>query len=139
MSEKKVVQVAIALVWRDGELLVSRRRAGQHLGGFWEFPGGKLEPGEAPGRCAEREVAEEVGLVVRAERERPLIRHEYAERIVELHPVDCRYESGEPRALEVAEVRWLQPAELAALELPPANAPLVAELVRAAQDSSGLR
>ena len=76
MSEKKLVEVAIALVFRQGQVLISRRPAQAHLGGFWEFPGGKLEAGESPERCAEREVLEEVGVVVHALRTREPIRYE---------------------------------------------------------------
>src|SRR5688572_12790247 len=129
MSEKKTVRVAIALVWRDGTLLVSQRRQSQHQGGLWEFPGGKIEGTESVLSCAEREVLEEVGIVVRAERERATITYEYDDRIVELHPVDCRYDSGQPRPRQVTEVRWVAPAELAELAFPAANAGLLLELV----------
>ena|SRR5688572_21813308 len=129
MSGKKRIDVAIALVWREEELLVSRRRQGEHLAGFWEFPGGKIESGEPPAGAAEREVLEEVGVVVRAERERPVITYEYADRIVCLHPIDCRFQSGEATALEVAEVRWINPRELSTLAFPPANASLIADLL----------
>jgi len=139
MTDKKRVDVAIALVWRDLRLLISRRRQGEHLAGFWEFPGGKIEGGETPAAAAEREVLEEVGVVVHAEHERALITHEYADRVVCLHPVDCRFQSGEAKAIEVAEVRWVRPSELSSLKFPPANATLIAELSSHAQGSSGLR
>jgi 8-oxo-dGTP diphosphatase len=129
VSAKRSIDVAIALVWRAGALLISRRRPEQHLGGFWEFPGGKLEPGESALHAAEREVAEEVDVVASAERERAVLRYEYEDRIVTLRPVDCRHVSGEARARQVAEVRWVKPAELATLQFPPANAPLIAELL----------
>jgi mutator protein MutT len=129
VNENKPIVVAIALVWRDGKLLVSRRRKGQHLAGFWEFPGGKLKGAENIQRCAEREVLEEVGVVVRAERERPIITYEYADRVVELHPVDCSFDRGEPVPRQVDEVRWVEPAELVGLQFPPANALLIAELL----------
>jgi mutator protein MutT len=126
--EKKRVEVAIALVWRGGLLLVSRRTADVHLGGSWEFPGGKLEPGESVEACAEREVLEEVGLVVRARARREPIVYDYPDRVVTLTPVDCSWVSGEPRALEVAEVRWVELSLLQELDFPPANAPLLREL-----------
>jgi 8-oxo-dGTP diphosphatase len=127
--EKKRVEVAIALVWRDGLLLVSRRRPADHLGGSWEFPGGKLERGESVETCAEREVLEEVGLVVRARSLRRTLRYEYPDRDVTLHPVDCEWVSGEPVAREVAEVRFIELEALPELEFPPANAPLLEELL----------
>ena len=123
------VEVAIALVWKDGRLLLSRRPEDAHLGGLWEFPGGKLEPGETPERAAEREVLEELGVTCRARSRRAPIAHDYADRSVVLHPVDCDYVSGEPRALEVSAFAWALPAELAAYRFPEANAGLLAELL----------
>lgn len=126
---KDAVEVAIALVWDDERLLVTRRPAGTHLEGHWEFPGGKLEPGETPETCAVREVLEEAGLRVAALTRRAPIRHSYAERDVVLHPVDCNLLGGELRLLEVSDARWLLPNELSALSFPEANRALIAELI----------
>jgi len=126
---KRHVEVAIALVWRSGRLLVTRRLAGAHLAGLWEFPGGKLEHGESPESGAERELLEEVGVVARARAQRAAIEWEYADRRVTLHPVDCDWVDGDGSAREVAELRWLLPRELAELEFPAANAALVRGLV----------
>lgn len=123
-----MIEVALALVWRDGRLLVSRRHDDAHLGGYWEFPGGKVEPGETAAQCAMREVLEEVGVTCLAESERAPIEHEYPDRTVRLQPVDCRYVAGVAACLEVLEVRWVLPSELSRLKLPPANDALVAEL-----------
>ena len=125
---KPHVDVAIALVWRAGRLLVTRRAGGTHLGGFWEFPGGKLEPGETPEACALRELAEETGVVARAVRRREAISWDYPARHVTLVPVDCEWLGGEATAREVAELRWVLPAELSALEFPRANAALIETL-----------
>jgi mutator protein MutT len=122
------VHVAIALVWRDGRLLVTRRRTDQHLAGSWEFPGGKFRPGETVESCAEREVKEETGVTCAARARRGVIHHDYAERRVALHPVDCDWIAGEPSPREVAAVRWVLPDELASLAFPEANATLLAEL-----------
>lgn len=124
------VEVAIALVWRGGRVLLSRRPDDAHLGGLWEFPGGKLEAGETPERAAEREVLEELGVECSARSRRASITHDYADRSVVLHPVDCDFVSGEPRALEVSGFAWALPAELGGYALPEANAELVAELTR---------
>ena len=78
----KTIRVAIALVWDQERLLVTRRPEGTHLAGHWEFPGGKLEPGEAAESCAVREVLEEVGLRVAARSMRTPIEHTYSDRSV---------------------------------------------------------
>lgn len=121
--------VAIALVWRDGRLLVTERPPGAHLGGLWEFPGGKPEVGETLAACAEREVKEETGIVCRAYAERPSIEHTYPDRIVVLAPFDCRWVSGDARLEQVTDARWVEPAALSTFQFPPANRTLVEELV----------
>jgi 8-oxo-dGTP diphosphatase len=126
----KTIEVAIALVWREGLLLVTRRPTEVHLGGLWEFPGGKLRTEETPEACAEREVLEEVGLVVSARARRASIEHTYPERRVLLYPVDCDYHSGDIELREVTDARWVAPKELATLEFPEANRGLIAELSR---------
>jgi mutator protein MutT len=124
-----MVEVAIALVWdAKGRILITRRPANTHLGGLWEFPGGKVRPGESPAQCAVREVKEEVGFAVEPTGRRPVIEHVYPERHVRLHPIDCRLAGGEGFALEVQELRWVPVEELPAYEFPPANASLLKAL-----------
>jgi mutator protein MutT len=126
---KPTLQIAIALIWKDECLLISRRLKGAHLAGYWEFPGGKCHADEAATACAEREALEEVGVVCRAFALRASIEHDYSERRVVLWPVDCAWHSGEPQALGVADWAWVRPSELSRYEFPPANASLLAELV----------
>jgi mutator protein MutT len=129
MSEsERHVEVALAIVWRDGRLLVTCRPEKVHLAGHWEFPGGKLAPGETPEACAEREVYEEVEVVARAQARRASIEWEYPERRVTLHPVDCEWIEGDGSAREVSELRWVAPEDLGELEFPAANAGLVRAL-----------
>ena len=120
--------IALALIWREGRLLISRRREETHLGGFWEFPGGKIEAGESPEAAAEREAREELAVQVRAWARRAPIRYAYAERTVCLHPVDCDWIAGEPEAVQVAQWRWVAPENLAEFDFPPANRTLIADL-----------
>jgi mutator protein MutT len=125
-----VLEVAIALVRRNGCLLITRRKAGTHLGGLWELPGGKCLPGESPEACAERELLEEVGASCRAVGRRPVIEYTYPEHSVRLYPIDCEYLGGALRPIEVAEWAWVVPAQLLNYEFPPANRELIQELVR---------
>jgi len=124
-----MVEVALALVFRADRVLVTRRLKGVHLGGSWEFPGGKLRSGESAEACAVRELAEETGVVARARARRRAIDWTYPERTVRLHPIDCEWLAGEGETREVAEVRWVTLDELSTLALPPANADLVRDLV----------
>lgn len=124
------ITIALALIWKEGRLLISRRRPDQHLGGLWEFPGGKCEPRETPEQCAVREALEEVGVICRAETTRPVIVHSFPGRSVRLVPVDCRYIEGEAQLLLVDEVRWVSASELAGFQFPEANNSLLVELVQ---------
>jgi mutator protein MutT len=123
-----VIEVAIALVWRQGCLLITRRPPETHLGGLWEFPGGKCQAGETPEACAEREVLEEVGVGCRAVARRSIIEFTYPERTVRLYPIDCEYQGGGPRPIQVSDWAWVRPADLPQYEFPPANEGLIREL-----------
>jgi mutator protein MutT len=125
-----VIEVAIALVWQSERLLVTRRLPSAHLGGLWEFPGGKMRAEESAEAAAEREVLEETGVVARARGRRAPIDWRYPERTVLLHPVDCDWVEGRGEPRGVAELRWVVLEELRTLEFPPANAALIAELSR---------
>jgi mutator protein MutT len=126
-------EIAVALVWREGKVLVARRRDdAEHLPGMWEFPGGKCAENEAPRECAVRETREEIGVEIEIAGARETIKHEYSARRVTIHPFDAIIASGEPRAIECAEVFWLLPHELEAEKFPAANADLIAELKRSA-------
>jgi len=131
MSEKKLVRVAIALVWMGSRLLITRRPRGAHLAELWEFPGGKIELNESVEAAAEREVLEEVGLTVRSRSQRPSIEHSYSDRDVVLYPVNCEWLRGAPELKGVADARWVLPAELIGYEFPAANRELINELAAA--------
>lgn len=121
--------IAIALIWRDGKLLIARRPPQTHLANFWEFPGGKCEEGEMLEDCLVREVGEELGIEVKVTSAREAMEYAYAERKVILHPFDCALVAGEPQARGCQEWRWVEPESLRHYEFPPANAPLMEELV----------
>jgi len=125
VAERPTLDIALALVWRDGRLLVTRRPEGVHLAGYWEFPGGKIKAGESAEHAAEREVVEEVGIRCRARERRPSLSYDYPERSVVLHPVDCDWLKGEARLMGVSAARWVTAVELGEYAFPPANAALV--------------
>jgi mutator protein MutT len=119
--------VTAAVVERDGALLVTRRGDHQHLGGLWEFPGGKCEPGETLAACLRREMREELDVDVEVGDEIHTVTHDYAERRVELHFFSCELR-GSPRPMLGQAMRWVARAELRPEEFPPADAELIALL-----------
>ena len=124
-----VVQVAAGLIFREGRYLIARRKADTHLGGLWEFPGGKREPGESLEGCLHRELREELGIDVTPPVHFRVIRHEYPGKTVELHFFRCTVSRGEALALDCEEVRWVMPNEMANYEFPPADRPLIEALM----------
>jgi A/G-specific adenine glycosylase len=99
----------------DGPLyLIAQRPAGGLLGGLWEFPGGKLQPGEDLPACLRREICEELGAEIEVEAALGVYRHAYTHFRVTLHAFRCFLARGEPRPIEAAGLRWVRPAEMAA-------------------------
>jgi 8-oxo-dGTP diphosphatase len=121
--------VAAAVIDATGRVLIAQRPKGKHLAGGWEFPGGKLEPGEERVAGLARELREELGIIM-ATTPRPLIRvrHAYPSREVLLDIWVVKRFSGEPRGLDGQSLRWCTQDELAATELLPADKPIVAAL-----------
>jgi A/G-specific adenine glycosylase len=99
--------VTAAVIRADGVVLLARRPAGGLLGGLWEFPGGKVDQDETLPECLRREIAEELGVSVSVGREVGVYRHAYTHFRVTLHAFCCDLESGEPRPLQVDEIRWV--------------------------------
>lgn len=114
-----LVRVVAAVVEREGRLLLCRRPEGRRHAGLWEFPGGKLLPGEAVAEAARRELDEELAVEVLAVGERLLaVPDPGSAFVVEFHPVKI---AGEPAALEHEAIGWFRPEELADLELAPSD------------------
>ncbi len=118
--------VAAALVDPTGLVLVQQRPAGKQHGGLWEFPGGKVEPGETPRAALARELAEELAIGVAAAALSPVVFADAPPIVLLLYL--CRDWDGEPMATDGALLRWVDPAELEELPMPPADLPLVAAL-----------
>ena len=121
--------VVAAVIERDGLILIARRPAALHLGGLWEFPGGKQHPGESPQAALEREIREELGAAVTVGPLLECVDWTYPEKRVRLSFFRCAIE-GEPRPLEGQELAWVWPADLGRYDFPPADATLLARLSR---------
>nr|UXE45191.1 8-oxo-dGTP diphosphatase [uncultured bacterium] len=108
----------------DGRFLVTRRQAGAHLEGYWEFPGGKCEPDETPVVCLAREIREELGVEALVGAEILCTRHAYPDREVVLHFLRCRLQ-GAPVPQLGQEMRWVSRVELGQMSFPPADVELI--------------
>jgi A/G-specific adenine glycosylase len=128
LAAKKPVDVAAALVFRQGKVLITRRPADAHLGGLWEFPGGKRKPDETFEQCLARELQEELGVKISVGELFETVSHSYAEKTVRLKFFVCRLPGGEPQPLGCAAIRWIGKAELDDFEFPAADARLLKKL-----------
>ncbi|WP_024849267.1 MULTISPECIES: (deoxy)nucleoside triphosphate pyrophosphohydrolase [unclassified Aminobacter] len=134
MSEtpKKLVLVAAcALVDADGRVLIGQRPEGKQLAGLWEFPGGKVEPGETPEETLVRELAEELGIETKVACLAPLTfaSHSYDTFNLLMPLYVCRRYWGIPQAKEHQALKWVRPKNLRDYPMPPADAPLIPFLI----------
>lgn len=127
MNPRKLV--VAGLIVRDGLVLITQRRADQALPLQWEFPGGKVEPGESPLDAMVRELREEIGVTVQVGRIWDVLFHAYPTFDLVMLVYTCSLVEGEPRAVEVADVQWVPPAKLPEWDILPADKPLVERLV----------
>ena len=128
MSVRPLVLVAAcALVDADGRVLVAQRPDGKPMAGLWEFPGGKLAPGETPEICLVRELEEELGVITEPPCLAPLTfaSHAYEGFHLLMPLYVCRVWKGEVAPREGQAVRWLRPSRLRELPMPPADLPLI--------------
>jgi len=130
-TELKIVLVAaVALVDADGRVLLAQRPPGKHLAGTWEFPGGKVHPGETPEAALIRELAEELDIETDAKCLAPLTfaSHSYETFHLLMPLYVCRVWQGIAAPLEGQVLAWVRPTAMAAYDMPPADKPLVAML-----------
>ena len=121
------MDVVAAVVDEGGKYLVTRRQAGVHLAGMWEFPGGKVGEAETHAQALRREMAEELGVDVAVEGLVLSTSHSYSDRTVALHFYKCRL-LGPPMPQLGQQMQWVRRSELRTLEFPPADADLIALL-----------
>ena len=123
-----LIEVAAGLVFRRGRLLITQRRHSDHLGGLWEFPGGKQRPGETLEECLHRELQEELGIDVQVGRWVDSITWHYPSKSVRLHFYCCTLVCHEPQPIECQAFAWVQSHELSLYSFPPADAQLLMKL-----------
>jgi mutator protein MutT len=124
----KPIEVAAALLFREGKLLITQRYPGAHLGGLWEFPGGKRNPEESFEACLRRELCEELGVEIAVDELLDTVIHVYPEKTVHLQFYRCRLVKNEPRPLGCPAFAWVRPMELQNYEFPAADHKLVERL-----------
>jgi len=126
MDALPTIEVAAGVLRDDaGRVLLAQRLEGRHLAGLWEFPGGKIEPGETGEQALARELAEELG--IRTGPARPLVSvlHDYPEKKIRLNLYEVHSFDGQPHGAEGQPLGWYRPDEMRALEMPEADRPLI--------------
>jgi 8-oxo-dGTP diphosphatase len=128
IGNRQSVEVSAAIIFHQGNILITQRHAGAHLGGLWEFPGGKREAGETFEQCLVREIHEELGVEIFVGELFEEISHTYPEKSVHLKFFNCKLLSGEPQPLGCAAFKWVGKSELDSYAFPAADIQLLAKL-----------
>lgn len=123
-------EVAVAIVWKGGRILIDRRKPEGLLGGLWEFPGGRRRNSETLEACVVREVQEELNVTVRVRGPLATVKHAYTHFRITLSAFECDYVSGRPKAVGCAAWKWVTPGELDNYAFPTANRKVIAALRR---------
>jgi 8-oxo-dGTP diphosphatase len=122
--------VTAAAMVRDGKVLIAQREAGSHMGLRWEFPGGKLEPDEAPEECIVREIKEELDLDIEVIDIYKVVKFKYEEKDILLLCYLCKILSGKGKPLECNDFKWVERDKLSEYEFVPADLPIVEKIMR---------
>ena len=134
MTNQPLIKVAAGLILREGRLLITKRKAEAHYGGYWEFPGGKCEAQETLEDCLKRELLEELGMEISKPCFYHQVQHDYPDVTVALSFFTCEIQRGEPRPLGCQELKWVRADELSNYDFPPADA----GLIKVIQKNSGI-
>jgi mutator protein MutT len=122
------IDVVAAIIRKDDEILITQRLDNVHLARFWEFPGGKVEAGESFEVALQREIQEELGIKIRVKDEFLTLDYDYPAKSVRLHFFICTVLQGDPKAIDVADLRWVKPHDIGNYQFPPADAELISKL-----------
>lgn len=125
MLQKNTLRAAAGIIRQNGKILIQKRKKGTHLAGFWEFPGGKIEPGETPRACLKREIKEELGIEVSVRPAFFQTPHRYPEKSVFLSFHRCQILLGRAKAREKQTFRWVLPQNLKKIKMAPADVPVL--------------
>jgi 8-oxo-dGTP diphosphatase len=125
----KAIDVAAGLVFNAGKLLITQRREDDHLGGYWEFPGGKRETQESFEACLQRELREELDIHVEVLEAVADITHAYPTKTVHLRFFRCAMRTGQPRNIGCQNFAWVTAPELKLYQFPPADEQLLDTLM----------
>ncbi len=128
LNTQNLIEVSAALIFHNGKLLIAQRHADAHLGGLWEFPGGKRESDETSEECLVREIREELGMEISVGELFEEISHTYPEKSVRLKFFIGKILSGELQPLDCAALKWVTKKELADFQFPAADAQLLEKL-----------
>jgi 8-oxo-dGTP diphosphatase len=119
-------QIGVAVIWdRSGQILIDKRKASGSMGGLWEFPGGKIEPGETVPECIVREIREELGIEILVGAHLISIEHTYPTFQLTLIVHHCQHISGIPQPIESDEIRWVNVVDLDKYQFPAANVAII--------------
>ena len=122
------IDVVAGVIAFEGRFLITQRMADDTLGGYWEFPGGKVDPGEELRAALKRELLEELGVETEIGAQIYHVVHAYPDRDVRLYFFEARILSGEPQKLEVADWKWITAAQFTDYQFPEADLPLLDQL-----------
>jgi A/G-specific adenine glycosylase len=122
-------RIGAGLIWRNGELLITRRPETGLLGGLWEFPGGKQEKGETVEECVKREIVEELGIKIDVKQHFLNVKHAYSHFRITLDIFHCQWISGEPTCKACSDFRWVKISQLDDFPFPKANKRIVEKLM----------
>ena len=121
----KTYQVTAAIIRKGTKFLIARRAQDKHLGGYWEFPGGKIEEGETPQECLKREIEEELGITIKVGPFFMENEHHYRDKIIQLQAFECELISGEITLNDHDQVEWIALDEFVNFKFAPADIPLI--------------